>query len=360
MDGLKIHRILKPTSLATMTSTVVVFLQRKAMEGGFASFLRTRTRVLWPHQLFSAIYEFHPQAFAKYVLGGSAENVTKFWRTMPRRRGVDDRVGWDRFCIPLGAHGDGVAISNARGPGVKIADTLSWTSLLSTAPTRFSSYLIYFCFSHVAKKTGLGATWSSFWKLLARSFRILFSGIWPATTMDNEPEPKAGRPLAGGFYGLVYINKGDLDWLAGHFKVSHASSRYPCTLCGCSNLGNNLDVAPWSDTNDRPSWEPTCWTGEAWFGECLLGRLGGGRLVKPDLLIWHWGACGFSWATLWELECLVLRWSGANLRFGGLGQMVLTKGLLKPNPVLICLCPRPLRKNIMRTCTPCLTLTRFH
>ena len=157
-----VPRILKPTSLATMTSTIVVFLMRKAMEGGFSGFMRTRTRVLWPHEVFVAIYEFHPRAFAKFILGGGPAQVQEFWRTMPSRRGLESRIGWQRWCVPLGLHGDGVAISNTRGAGSKTIDTLSWTSLLSSAATRFSSYLIYFCFTHIAKRTGLASTWTAF------------------------------------------------------------------------------------------------------------------------------------------------------------------------------------------------------
>ena len=110
------------------------------MEGAFYGYLRTRTSVIWPHELFAAIYEFHPHAFGKYILGGGPHMVQQFWRTMPCRSGLEAKVGYQRWCIPLGLHGDGVAVSNIRGSGSKVADTLSWTSLLSTAATRLSSY----------------------------------------------------------------------------------------------------------------------------------------------------------------------------------------------------------------------------
>ena len=256
-------RILKPTALLTITSTVAVFLARRAREDGFTAFCRSSSRILWPHELSSAICNFHPQAFVKHILGGARKSIGHFWRTMPRRPGLETRAGWDRFAVPVGAHGDGVAVSNTRGAGSKSVDTLSWTSLLSSSPTRFSSYLIFFCFSQVAKKTGVGANWKEVWKKLARSFQILYSGVWPPTTMDGGPEARMGTPLARGFWGVVYINKGDLEWLAGHFQVAHPSSRFPCALCQCSNLGHGRDEFPWTDANDNPPWEPTCWTDEA-------------------------------------------------------------------------------------------------
>ena len=233
------------------------------MRGGWYGFLRTKTQVLWPHELFSAIYNFHPTAFVRFILGGGQEVVRNFWRRMPTRRGLRSRVGWDQWCVPLGLHGDGVAISNIRGAGQKVLDTLSWSSLLSTAPTRYSSYLIYFCFSHIQKKGGFANTWRAFWKKLARSFQILYSGVWPETTLEGAPEPRSGTPLAGGFWGVLYVNKGDLDWMSGHFNLAHSSSRYPCALCGCSNLGSGRDVYPWTDVRDVPTWEETCWTDEA-------------------------------------------------------------------------------------------------
>ena len=224
--------------------------------------MRTKTSVLWlwPHELFSALYQFHPAAFAKYILGGGPRHLQQFWRMMPARSGIQDIAGWQRWFVPLGLHGDGVSVSNIRGAGSKCVDTLSWTSLLSSAPTRFSTY---FCFKHLAKPTGLAATWASFWRKLALSFRILFSGLWPARTVEGEPEPRKGQYLAGGYRGVLYINKGDLDWMAGHFKLPHAASKYPCGLCQCSNLGSGVDTFPWTDPNNRPSWETTCWTDEA-------------------------------------------------------------------------------------------------
>ena len=48
------------------------------MRGGWYGFLRTKTQVLWPHELFSAIYNFHPTAFVRFILGGGQEVVRNF------------------------------------------------------------------------------------------------------------------------------------------------------------------------------------------------------------------------------------------------------------------------------------------
>ena len=219
--------------------------------------------VLWPHELFAGLWTFHRDGFVKWVLGGDAAAVPTFWRTMPQRPGMNSKPGWDQMCVPLALHGDGVAITNIRGSGSKSIDVLSWSSLLSSGKTRFTTFLIYFSFTHLVKKSGLAMSWSTFWRQLCRSLRILYDGVWPATTMTGAPDPRAGTPLAGGYYGLIYVNKGDLEWMSAHFRLAHGSSRSPCSLCRCTNIGHGQDEMPWTDVNSPPSWLPSCWTDEA-------------------------------------------------------------------------------------------------
>ena len=133
-------------------------------------------------------------------------------------------------------HGDGVAVSNVRGKATKQADCISWSSILSRGQTRLTTFLVWFCFAHLAKKSGPLSTWPRFWSKLCQSLQILWSGIWPPQTMNGHKEPRVGQPLVGGFFGLVYVNKGDLEWVSGHFNLNHPSSRFPCCLCKCSNL----------------------------------------------------------------------------------------------------------------------------
>ena len=128
---------------------------------------------------------------------------------------------------------------------------ISWTSLLARGQTRMTTYLVWFSFAHLARKEGFEATWPSFWKKLCLSLQALWAGTWP----------DSGEPLAGGYYAIVYINRGDLDWMAGHFHLRHPSSNFPCSLCGCSK--NEEEQQPWTDCNTVPSWLASCWTDEA-------------------------------------------------------------------------------------------------
>ena len=243
-------RIFKPSSLTALSSTITVQMVHSKLPS-LTKWRQVTNAVIWPHELFAWIYENHKQGFLHSILGGSEENVKIFWRNMPSRPGLETKHGWREKCIPIAIHGDGVAVSNVRGKASKQADCISWTSLLGKGKTSLTTFLVWFCFRHLAKKGGFQCTWPQFWSRLCRSLQILFSGIWPSKTMNGEDEPRAGQELAGGFFALVYINRGDLDWVSGHFKLNHPSSNYPCCLCQCSNLPG-AEERPWTDCNSKP------------------------------------------------------------------------------------------------------------
>ena len=255
-------RILKPTALSSLMSSSRVSMVNKMHAGGLFGFYMTDTTVIWPHVLFAGLWEHHRGAFDKFVLGGGPSEVKKFWATMPPRPGMETKTNWRECFVPLALHGDGISVSNIRGKASKGLDCLSWTSLLSTAATKLSVFLIWFCFIHLAKKEGFSQTWPGFWKKLARSFQALFAGTWPYEDMEGRPDPRGGQLLAGGYCAILYVNRGDLDFMAGHFGFQHTSSSMPCTLCACTNLGPGQDELPWTDCNDPPVWLDSTWTDE--------------------------------------------------------------------------------------------------
>ena len=152
--------------------------------------------------------------------------------------------------------GDGVAITNIRGKASKSMDTLSWSSLLSSAPTKYSVFLIWVCFAHMAKTRGFSTTWTMFWKRLSKSLLALWQGTWPHEDMEGNIDPRGGQPLAGGFFAIPYVCRGGLDWMAHHYGLNHTGSATPCSLCRCTNHGE--DEIPWTDCNSPPRWLRTC------------------------------------------------------------------------------------------------------
>ena len=212
-------RILTPTGLSTLGSPWRVSLMGKRLRGGLFGYYMAKTTSIWPHELFSAIFQFHREAFDKYILGGGPEAVRAFWNRMPPRNGTTNKPNWRERMVPISLHGDGVSVSNVRGKGSKTVDTLSWSSLLSSAPSRLSMFLIWLCYSHVVKTDGMAPTWASFWRKLTASFQALFEGVWPHVDMNGAPDPKGGQELAGGYYASLYVVKGDLEWMSKHFSL---------------------------------------------------------------------------------------------------------------------------------------------
>ena len=262
-------RILKPTDLSTLGSPWRVSMVSRKHPTGLFGYRMAPTTSIWPHELFAALFMYHRSAFDKYILGGDVGSVRAFWDKMPPRQGMQHKFRWKERVVPLALHGDGVSIANIRGKGAKTMDTLSWTSLLSTASSRLSVFLIWMCYSHLEKKSGMAPTWKTFWKRLTKSLVALYEGVWPEFGMNGARDPRAGQPLAGGFCGMLYVVRGDLEWMSKHFALNHPSSRFPCSLCACSNTGEEDEQHPWTDVNDPPSWMPTIRTDEA--GICWLG-----------------------------------------------------------------------------------------
>ena len=213
--------------------------------------------------MFAALFTHHPRAFREHILGGGPDTVEAFWRVMAPRVGMERRRDWKRRCIPLGLHGDGISVANVRGKASKTAETLSWTSLLASGATRLTTYLIWFTFSHLTKKEGFGATWGTFWRRMCRSLWALWTGVWPEINMQDQVDARGGTPLAGGWWAVVYVCRGDLEWMASHFSLARTSSRSPCCLCRCTNIGTADEAFPWTDCNENPLWEETTYTDEA-------------------------------------------------------------------------------------------------
>ena len=271
-------RILKPTGFASIAGSVMVFLMRRTLATGLRNWVQTRCMVLWPHEFWAGLWNFHPGAFVKFILGGDPANVRRFWERMPSKPGMEERERWQDQAVPLALHGDGVAVSNIRGVASKTADTLSWSSLLTTGLTRMTHYFIWFTFGHLVKDSGLGQTWRTFWRKLTESFRALASGRWPEHSMDGTPNERAGEYLAGGFWGLIYVNRGDLDWMHKHFGLASVAAIRPCALCRCTNTGD--DHIPWTDVNNPPGVGGALLVRRGAFMGCLRGFRTGEQLRR--------------------------------------------------------------------------------
>ncbi|CAE7526142.1 unnamed protein product [Symbiodinium sp. CCMP2592] len=121
-------------------------------------------------------------------------------------------------------------------------------------------------------------TMHTFFTILAWSFLWLSRGQWPDADWNGKKYPKGSpeqkkalKPLAGGFYCLLFCLIGDLDYFAGVLNLPHFSSATnPCPLCRATGSGENT----WANFNSDAPWRSTVWTPSAW-------RAWGGRSKSP-------------------------------------------------------------------------------
>ena len=255
---------------------------------------------LLPHKLFAAMYQEFPTAFEASLCGGQSGNIAKFWDQMRHHPFVLARPELQarpdlHKTIPLALHGDGVSYMQSGRAGGKSLEVLSWSSLLTQGPTKVTNFLMFALVKNVVKNYGfLNLTWPKVWRILCWSLQTLASGLWPNKDWDDhefdeesEDYAKRGTLLAGGFCGVLFVLRSDLDFLANHFHLNHSSSNRPCALC---QADREMQSRPWTDCRETARWRETIWSAADWAAAnptChpLLRMPGAGLdLVCPDLM----------------------------------------------------------------------------
>ena len=177
-------------SVATSALTPKIPIRLK-----FKTLTRTLSRempldFLLPHKLFSCLYHSLPSAFQSSVLGGDSGNISTFWKAMKDHPVVLARpelqAGGLEKVVPISLHGDGVAYMQTSRAGAKSLEVLSWTSLLSTGPTRTTCFLIFLLVKSLVKDTGLDQSWQKIWKVIIWSLSALRKGVWPMVDWEGK------------------------------------------------------------------------------------------------------------------------------------------------------------------------------
>ena len=231
---------------------------------------------LLPHVYFADTFANRSQIFEETMLGGDASNPPKFWAGVVERR--DPRLAhhplmrkpdWMRKCIPLSWHGDAVPCIGVGKATSRSLDVWSWQSVLALRGKSTDVKNIATSIFSASKGSG---TEEAMGKILLWSFQALGDGVWPEKDHNgkafSEVAPgsmhakQAGLPLADGFFGVVWLIKGDLDYLANSLHLRHYSARMPCELCPCDN---GLDQRHWA-SNFGPSsvWANSSYSRAQW------------------------------------------------------------------------------------------------
>lgn len=117
-------------------------------------------------------------------------------------------------------------------------------------------------------------------KRMKWSFAALFEGKWPTRDDQGSNIRGGGDFLNRGYRGILYLLKGDLDYLSKTLGLPNCGSTNPCTWCPA-----NLTNIPWWDLRPGCEWGKQLYTaGIELAGVCELFRVPGVTLMSvcPD------------------------------------------------------------------------------
>ena len=202
---------------------------RVPLKGNGARLEAGEIGMLYPHMVFSLLYEKYPEKFKKYILGGDAANVTKFWDEMTDHPSFAGHpmlthafFDYKTKAVPIIIYGDGTLVTGISKGWSKSVDSLIWSSALATkGNTWLHNFIICFLYALNMYVDGDGKhlTEDDIWRELVWSLYWLHEGVHPDRGSDNikytagEAYAKKGQPLAGGYFGPTWVITADLEFL---------------------------------------------------------------------------------------------------------------------------------------------------
>jgi hypothetical protein len=112
---------------------------------------------------------------------------------------------------------------------------------------------------------------SDVWKIITWSLDWLYRGVfpncdaWGTIYAANSTEGlRAMTPLAGGYFGVLWVIRGDLDWYNKTLRLNHYGSNHPCCLCPANCVEG--DPMSWTDFRvGRAEWMDQVWEDTEWL-----------------------------------------------------------------------------------------------
>ena len=271
-------KCLKPSPIRRALRNVTVPVKVDAV-----TVRRGEIGILYPHELFSVMHEHYYDHFLKYILGGNVNNVSDFWSQMDKHPSFKDHpmhrhrlFNFRTHAVPIVVYGDGTPVTGVSKAWCKEVDGIIWSSaLMHDDRPWLHNYIMCFLYELLLYKSEAGEriTEDEVWKEIVWSLYWLGEGVHPDRGSDNvvytdaARKAKAHQPLAGGYFGPVWVLAGDLDYM--HKRILLADYNKPGEPCSCCS-GNNTD-APWADGRDLLAvWMSRLWTNSSY------------ALAKPD------------------------------------------------------------------------------
>ena len=214
-------------------------------------------------------------------------------------RNVNSRPKSEARTIPISIHGDGLPISGVGKSWQASAEAFSWCSMLSRGSTLATNFLIHFVYKTLTVKGGTHQTMEQIWRLICWSLDSLARGLWPEMDPHGQAWPqgspdarRAGTALAGGWCGILWCIRGDLEHFSGCYNLENSNSNSPCCLCQCDRADT-----PWSDfRREGAAWQATTWRHEQWVAarpdrhQVFKLQGVGVEAICPDLMhTWYLG-----------------------------------------------------------------------
>jgi hypothetical protein len=225
-SGRRASRRLRPTKLINALGTIRVPIK---VQGDRKQFDQN---ILWPHKLFAAMYEGNVSEFIVRCCGGAVGNIKEFWTAQKDHPSFADHPmhNHPRFCyethgVPISLHGDGTNVLSVGKKGAKHLDAISWNPVLSNSGV---ASLVNFFIVLVFQLTQLTKdgfdTMDTVWMHITWSLYWLYQGVHPDrnhfnvlyTEADGDLYIKRLTPLAGGFFGVLFFVRADLDFSQSH------------------------------------------------------------------------------------------------------------------------------------------------
>ena len=205
---------------------------------------------------------------------GDPANLSLFWEELERRQ--DPRLAshpmkkirnWKQLAIPLMWHGDGVASLSTGGSSAKTFEVYSYSGILSRGSSLATKV---YCFGYMQDNKAGAESLAPLWRRACWSFDAAAAGTWPskddngvaydARSLEGR---RAGSPIAGGYFFVIYTFKQDLDHLAREYNLADYRKSVPCELCPC-----NKDSKDWPmnfcNFSGTAAWKRMHYTAAQW------------------------------------------------------------------------------------------------
>ena len=263
------------------------------------------------HALHSAAAWFHylherkPLWFSKRFLGcedgfgNPGRHLSRLWRSIPdadpRKRHlartmlerpdiVNEAELWKR-AVPLVIHGDGVPV------GKQSLSVVSWGGFLCSGMSTLDTKMLL---SGVLSRARCPGTSAAVWSAMLWDLTTLRAGSFPHRDWEGRAFTKGlhyerrGSAVAGGLLGVIWVVKGDMEWLQNELKLEGASCVHICPWCLANTIESeedewasvvNVAPRPWNDIGENAAWRRTVWADPAQW----LAAHGGAGAVHPLL-----------------------------------------------------------------------------